>query len=56
MLNQRHRLGGQGLLAIGLFVLITGSLHDLGMVAGFITPDHWSFVTPAFTAMLSEGA
>lgn len=43
---------GQGLLAIGLFVLITGSLHDLGMVAGFIKPDHWSFVTPAFTVLL----
>lgn len=42
----------QGLLAIGLFVLITGSLHDLGMVAGFITPDHWSFVTPGFTVLL----
>ena len=49
---RRHPSTGQGLLAIGLFVLITGSLHDLGMVAGFITPDHWSFVTPAFTVLL----
>lgn len=33
-------------------MLIAGSLHDLGMVAGFVTPDHWSLVTPAFTVLL----
>lgn len=49
---RRQPSTGQALLAIGLFVLITGSTHDLGMVAGLIQPDHWSFITPAFTVLL----
>lgn len=49
---RHNRNVGHALLVAGLAALITGSLHDLGMVAGFITPDHWSFVTPAFTVLL----
>ncbi len=49
---RRERTVGHALLAMGLTVLIAGSVHDLGMVIGFITPDHWSFVTPAFTVLL----
>jgi len=48
----QHRGVGHALLIVGLAVLIAGSVHDLGMVAGFVSPDNWSFVTPAFTVLL----
>lgn len=48
----RERRRSHALLAGGLFVLIVGSMHDLGMVTGFVTPDHWSFLTPGFTVLL----
>ena len=48
----QHRHTSHALLVFGLAVLIVGALHDLGMVAGFIATDNWSFVTPAFTVLL----
>lgn len=48
----RRREASAAFLSLGLLVLIIGSLHDLGMVSGFIRPDHWSLVTPAFTVLL----
>lgn len=36
----------------GFVALMAGAVHDMGMVVGWVTPDHWSYVTPGFTVML----
>lgn len=36
----------------GFGALMAGAVHDMGMVVGWVTPDHWSYVTPGFTVML----
>lgn len=53
-LLQRWREGGRsaGLLAMGLVALIAGCLHDIGMVAGFVSPANWSFLNVGFALLL----
>jgi signal transduction histidine kinase len=47
-----NRKIGHALMGAGLFVLIAGSLHDLGLVFGWVPPDRWVLITPAFTVLL----
>lgn len=47
-----HGSRSAGLLAAGIGALMAGSVHDIGMVIGFVSPDHWALVTPAFTVLL----
>jgi signal transduction histidine kinase len=48
----RERQRALGVLALALLVLIGGAVHDLGMVVGAVTPDHWSFLTLTFSVLL----
>lgn len=40
------------LMMAGFVAMVAGAVHDLSMVGGLITPNHWSMVTPGFTLML----
>ena len=51
----RRRSSGQlsaPLLTMGYLTLLACAAHDIGMVIGYVTPDHWSVNNFGFTAML----
>lgn len=53
-LLQRWRQGNlsPGLLALGLGALLAGSVHDMGMVIGYVSPANWAFLNVGFTLLL----
>jgi signal transduction histidine kinase len=39
-------------LMLGVLAVLAGALHDIGMVTGWVKPDHWTYITPGFAVML----
>ena len=55
LLMRRHPSRGKesiGLILLGYAALMACALHDIGMVIGYVSPDHWSLNSLGFTAML----
>ncbi|MEN9539149.1 MAG: hypothetical protein RLZZ126_1384 [Pseudomonadota bacterium] len=49
--QQRNTLSGR-LLLLGYACMLAGSIHDIGMVLGWVPASNWSFVTPGFSVFL----
>ncbi len=54
LLARRRQLGRTQVLFLlaGYVLTLGGALHDIMLVTGPLTPDHWSFLTPGFTVLL----
>ena len=55
LFRRRHQSNGKEsirLILFGYAALLTCALHDIGMVIGYVSPDHWSLNSLGFTTML----
>jgi signal transduction histidine kinase len=50
--RQNNKSASIPLILLGYAVLLACALHDIGMVIGYVSPDHWSLNSLGFTAML----